>query len=308
MGSMTVAVAVWCLAAVPTVEVTAPEVKPAQGSVVGPWAFVDLHAGASAPTSPPFRAGGPALGAELSLVGGFGAFLGPVRLSPTASFSLGLDSGASVQWSTLDLALAAPDLLNDQRFTGLRLTPVLGLAVPTSPAAFLGRAPLTTVSLGAQLERRFGRVELAWRITGGRFIALDCPSTQAATCEAPPTWLLDQRLLVEAWVLPTLSFAAGVSLTTTWLAPFPTPFPECTNGGCSPTSSPMQDVVKAQLQASWAFHPRVGLTASFGASRSEWNIPGLVAIAYFPPQIFLEGGLAVWFRTDAVLARNWLER
>jgi hypothetical protein len=150
---------------------SAARAVPAVGSTVGPWAWMELggYVGSGTFVEPSnFGSGGP----WTKVSTGWGFEVGRVHLRPAAHFGLGVELGdrdtairiPSVFMTPLALSLAATDLL-DEGFTGLRLTPAVGLTIPTLLDA---GTPFTTLSVALQLERRFGPIEVALRSEAGK--------------------------------------------------------------------------------------------------------------------------------------------
>ncbi len=163
------------------------------------------------------------LGPWASLVVGWGFEAGPVHLRPAARFALSyfLDSDRlpAERWSPtpVELSLAATNLLDDERYTGFRLTPALGVTIPTQ---FGEELAWSTVSVALQLERRFGPVELAWRAeTGKPFFPPAPPCLQPAFCTVnrnPINWTLVNSLQGEGWIDPTLSIGLRLGFGVAW--------------------------------------------------------------------------------------------
>jgi hypothetical protein len=282
--------------------------EPAVGSVPGPWAVADLGLSAVAPPpSATFLGPSAIVSGTLLLEGGVGLQVGNVRLSPTARFSAGpalsIPGGAGFIWSSLALALAAPDLINEQHLTGLRLTPVFGVTVPTHPGAFTGEAALTTLWVATQFERRFGPVELAYRLEGSRsFVADGCDPFRGCYF---PEWVLSNRLFAEAWLLPSFSIALSLSWVVPWFAIPPIALPAgCARGTvCDPNVFLARSgTAAASVRVTWAFAPHFGATFDVGGA----YIPPLPSGGFAPVASF-SLGLSLWFRTDPSLARNWLD-
>lgn len=281
----------------------AAEPVPAQGSVPGAWGFFEQGLGANWSSVPGNPDGQGVIGLPLTLTGGVGIRAGRVRLSPTARFTvepavLFPNGGGGLRWSSVALALAATDLL-DHAGTGLRLTPVFGLTVPTDPRAFEGIKEFTTLTVAGQLERRFGILELAWRLEGRRRFSLSACDSPAFCSGAG--WAFDNRLFAEAWLLPSLSVALGVSWLMSWNAV-----------GANARGNEqhwLQKTARAELVFTWAFARRFGLTLEgTAAALPPAEFPAAWGIAPAQGTTAFGGSLSFWFRTDPSLARNWLER
>ncbi len=295
---------------------------PARGSVNGPWAFVDLaFFGASAvPRRSPVDSESPMLvGGDLTLTGGAGFQIADVRFSPTARFSIGprgylnsadWERSTPATWSPLALGLAAPDLVNDKNVTRLRVTPVLGVTVPTSPSSFEGTTPLTTISLGGQLERRFGSVELAYRLEGNSAPCVGAPSPMNVGVVGPTvapcrtSWSLANSLFAEAW-FGNFSVALGASWAARWSVRSLAGLCVSADTCIPPTvQTSTRQYLLAQALATWAFSKRFGATLEFSFS----SVVGLGTDGKIGATSGLGGALSVWFRTDEILQRNWLDR
>lgn len=277
---------------------TAPVNAPARGSVPGPWAFAQLGAslGNGIFTSPHATE----VHLLMSAVAGFGAEVDGVKLVPALSFSSSVEltdpvmlafpafisparpaASSRFDWSPVALTIASPDLLYERRFTGLRLTPIFGLTMPTRP---LDEAPITTVSFALQLERRFGPLELAWRATVEKPISL----------VTAPYARFVSRAFAELWFLPSLSMAAGVTTLTAWVPAGITGFPI------------QDDSVAGTAQLNWAVTELFGVTfdvATFQALRAPGPRFPLWSTGLNQSQFVL----LLWLRTDALLKRNWLD-
>lgn len=284
--------------------VAAKEVDaPARGSVNGPWALVDLAFAGVVPFGTTDLG---LFGGDLALTGGVGFQVGEVRFSPTARFSISprISFGTTSQvpfsvWrSPVELALAVPDLLNDRKVTGLRLTPVFGVTVPTRSDAFDGREPATTLSLAAQLERRFGPVELAYRLEGKADRCVDAPPRVTGqgvfamisfACKS--AWSLSHTLFAE-WFVDSFSIALGLGWVTRWTI---TDLPAV----CPTANSCLDRVVRATVNHTPS--AQVRLTGAFSRYFG-------VALELHLNGPFIAANFGAWFRTDAIIQRNWIDR
>jgi hypothetical protein len=296
---------------------------PARGSVNGPWALIELSGATSlaqtvTPSPVSISAMTFSLGGELAATGGIGFQVRSVRFSPTARFSMGPrlttstipgSNFVNVGWSALGLALAAPDLIDDTGRTGLRFTPVFGVTVPTSPGAFVGNAPVTTLSLAGQLERRFGTVELAYRLEGSSAPCLiGAPSSSGPfSFGCGTTWVLSNRLFAEGWLAESFSVALGMRWLVRWTGYSPPTVPGCAAGSaCDPTLAsrlPAGHNLSVEARATWAFTQRFGTTLELNFA----HLPPASPFQSSSTSIF-GGSFIVWFRTDAIIQRNWLDR
>jgi hypothetical protein len=290
--------------------------SPAGGSINGPWAMAELSLSGSGAVSPGQSVVG--LGGDLTLTGGFGFQVGEVRLSPTARFAIGprqyFATGPdrfpfTVGWTPIALAMAAPDLLNDTRVTGLRLTPVVGLTVPTTTGPFEGTVPLTTLSIAGQLERRFGPVELAYRLEGSSSPCFPIRSFSRTVAlgvlGCANEWAIGNRIFAEGWAGESVSLALGLSWGVRWSVYPQLQVPGCVSGtACDPTLAfPPSHSLSAQALITWVFTKRFGTTLELIST----HLPPASAFSGSGLSI-VSASLSFWFRTDAVLQRNWLDR
>ena len=85
--------------------------------------------------------------------------------------------------------------------------------MPTAPSAFSGQAPLTTLFVAGQLERRLGVVELSWRPEARRtFLALEIDAAFTPPSDSP--WVESRNSVgfgLSAW------FQADPLLARNWL-------------------------------------------------------------------------------------------
>lgn len=283
---------------------TAPANAPARGSVPGPWAYAQL--GAALGNSVLFDQYSAELGLGLDVAAGFGAEVGGVKLVPVLSFSSVYRPVQSFRgpaalrtpaftWSPVALTVASPDVFHESRFTGLRLTPIIGFTMPT---ASLNEVPITTVSVAAQLERRFGQLEFAWRVTGEGVLS-------RVTRPMPPSfftpeWRLTNRLFAELWLVPSLSVAIGVTIVAQWDRII----------GFIGTTTLKREFLGGTIQANWAFTELFGVT--FDLATYDQILSNQVPFPFWSSGAFNQNStqfvLAAWFRTDALLMRNWLDR
>ena len=312
----------------PTPVTPPPPPRFAAGSVVGPWSFQELGGvlGAGTFVDPELYR---YAGLWTNLTAGWGFEAGPVHLRPAARFSLGYElmmpddaTGTRVSVTPVALSLAATNLIDDPR-TGLRLTPVFGLTVPTALSASI---PLTTLSLALQLERRFGPVELALRSEVGKplYVAVAPNPRPCIYCTdaAQPgvSWSWGNSLQVEGWITDSLSLGVSVAWNIAWRAVAPND-PNDPNDpyAVNPIPHPglgRSDRTTARLFGSWAFTRLFGLSLEVdttqtplfvdrdGVQRVRFPFLSLGAWADNATVFFL----SVWFRTDVALARNWIER
>ena len=283
-----------------------PEVLPrfASGSVVGPWTFQEAGAFLGTGTFADFDTFGSA-GFATNLTVGWGFEAGPVHLRPAARFALSYDFvmpdaelGRRLGLTPIALTLAANNLLDDP-VTGLRLTPIVGLTVPTSGDPAL---PLTFLSVALQLERRFGPVEFALRTRGSKSVYGQPPGFMASS-RTEATWA--NTLLVEGWITPRLSLGASLA----WNLGFS--LSAAGTGATGPLIA--RHLTVGRVFFSWAFARLFGLTFEVETTQNPLHLDG--RSVRFP---FLSFGawetnatvllLGLWFRSDFTLQRNWLER
>lgn len=316
-----------------------PRYGPATGSVLGPWGFFELS-GALALGSLGSIGYGPNMGGWLSLNGGWGFDAGPVHLRPAAQFGIGLqtpvdsENGRALTWSPVGLTLSATDLLNERLTAplGLRLTPTLGLAIPTSAE---GGWAVTTISLGAQLERRFGPVELALRARAAKPIAIGLASTGnwagssrttilcrtgESICSGPPfqsRWILADSFLAEGWLLKSLSVGLELSWNFVWsvssVSAAPDEYscraldssgnPTCASG----TAVSTRIITASRFFVSWAFFDHLGLSVELTNIVDHGFAPGFPFFSA-RPGFYPVAWVNLWVRTDPALQRSWLEQ
>lgn len=288
--------------------VAPPPPRFAAGAVTGPWTWMELGTIASPPSPLDMT-----LAQWTTLTAGWGFDAGPVHLRPSARFQLAYNfvlpdtvSGLRFEPGPVALSLAASNLLDDERHTGLRLTPALGVTIPTQ---FGEEIPWSTFTMALQLERRFGPVELAWRAQAGKpFFPTPAPCPQPIFCSVtrnPINWYLENSLQGEGWITPSLSMGLRLGVAVAWNQLLP--------GGAG---IPAQTVADTRLSTSghawisWAFVRLFGLSADLSSVQSLRRADGAVRVPFFsfdqPTQ--LRVSLSLWFRSDFALARNWLER
>lgn len=261
---------------------------PAKGSVPGPWAFVAFGGFVGNGTfTNPVLFGNTGLNG-VAVVGAGVDVLG-LPLAVTASWTPRVDvNGRAIGRVTYNEApvafsVAAPEVLFERKYSGLRLTPYFAVTAPTTSS--YKRGPLTTVSVALQAERRFGALELAYRFTTGRLF-----STNLA-----PQWHFASRFFAELWITPALSVAVGATITPTW-----SDFGALAGAIAHPIFS------TGTIQVNWAFGDLFGVTLDMATEdRIAHGLP-------FPLYSSSSAGgtrfvLQLWFRTDAALQRNWLD-
>ena len=264
---------------------SAEEPAPAQGSVKGFFLFAELNATAGSNLN--FR--GPVYAPKVSAVGGYGGSLEGVRLSTTLRAEVAgrwvpFEDQTRINPLLFAVTLALPDAGSDRAGTGLRITPAIGveLSVINDPAPGDDRvsARLLTPWLGGQLERRFGPLELAYRLEA-RVMPVGRPAFEFA-----------QRLLAEVWVVPSLSFAASLDWFTAWGFA-----PSALGRSVVPTN-----LARVRVIGSWNFSPIVGLVVE-GTLHHAFAWEGLT----FSDNAY-SATVGFTFRTDALLERNWIDR
>ncbi|MBL8949463.1 MAG: hypothetical protein JNK82_01710 [Myxococcaceae bacterium] len=261
--------------------------RAAPGSVRGAWAYA--QSGFRLATGTFFGPQVPAAGGVESLVvRGWGLQRDGVRLVPSVSVAW-----ATVETSTgrqdaalATVRLAAPEVLFE-RLSRLRLTPFLGVALGVAD-----QVPVTTSSLGLQLERRFGPIEAAYRAEAS---GLSPISGDLVT----DRWQLLNRFFVEGWILPHVSAALGLDLVSRWR-----------NGSSGMIQS---DLFVTTVQLNFTLLEHVGFTFSMDTTTPTVDAAG--APVWFPfyafnreAQNLTSFALRVWARTDGRLQRNWLDR
>lgn len=244
---------------------------------------------------------------------GWGAEAGPVHLRPAAHFRLAMNlplpGSTAPLFSTtpVELTLAAANLV-DEKVTGLRLTPALGVTIPTSVGPGI---PYTQLSAALQLERRFGPVELAWRAeTTKPLLPPQACGGRDPLCAAvrnPIDWTLENSLQGEGWFTPAVSVGARLGWLVAWNQLLP--------GGLGLSAQTVADTrqsTSGQVWVSWALLPFFGVSADFHSVQSLRRLDGALRVPFFAfdtsPPNSLTASVSVWFRSDALLARNWLER
>lgn len=269
---------------------------PAKGSVPGPWAFVALGGFVGNGTFFDLVRFGNA-GGNGVVVAGAGLDVHGVPLAVTASWTPRVDvngsalggigrMGAAVVYNNAPVAftVAAPEVLFERRYTGLRLTPFFAVTAPTTSYK---TGPLTTVSGAVQLERRFGPLELSYRVTTSRVFSASARPTTFFS----PQWLFANRMFAELWLTPRLSLAVGATITPTWA-----------DLGFNVVQLTF---TTGTMQINWAFNDLLGVTFDVA---TEDRAPVLQFPLYSSSSS--QGTrfvLQLWFRTDAALQRNWLD-
>ena len=277
------------LLALTTLLLSAEEPKPAQGSVKGFFSFAELNA--TAGTDLNFE--GFVYSPKVAAVGGYGGALDGVRMSTTLRAEVAgrwvpFEDQTRINPLLFGFTLALPDVAHDRAGTGLRFTPAVGIELSVINDLAPGEdrssgrpsARLLTPWLAGQLERRFGPLELAYRLE-----ARAMPLGRGA-------FDLSQRLLAEWWVVPELSFAASLDWSTAWGFP-----PNPIGRSVVPTN-----LARVRVIASWNFSTIVGLVVE-GALQHSFAWEGLT----FSNNAF-SGTVGFTFRTDALLERNWIDR
>ena len=249
-------------------------VPAAAGSASGHWGYAQTGLTLGAATSSGTR--NVELAIQSFFVGGWGFERGGVRIVPSAAIAWTFPAALS----PVELRVAAPELLVEKR-TRLRLTPVVGLTLPTAPAPNL----LTAMTLGVQLERRFGRVEVAWRSEAGRTVS------EAVATE---TWWLLNRLLAEAWLWPSISAAIAVGLLSGW--------PE----RAAAAATPLPSLLSTTAQLNVALDRRVGVSLSVDAMMPATDATGRPGFAL--DSVVMTFSVRVWVRSHERIQRNWLDR
>lgn len=263
--------------------------RAASGSANGHWGYAEsgLTLGPGTLIDPGTSG---ELGIRTSAAAGWGFQRGGVRIVPSAAISwshpiISLAPLFIHAVSPVDLRVAAPDLLSE-KLSRLRLTPVLGFTLPTLPGSTL----LTLLSLGAQLERRFGPVEVAYRAEAGRSV-----STGVAT----EAWYLFNRLLAEGWLLPSVSAAVGFGLLAGW--------PERIAAAAA-----LPSFFSTTVQLNFAVDRHVGVGFSMDTLLPTTDAMGRVAFPFYAVgaerQNLTTFSLRLWLRSHERLQRNWLDR
>lgn len=268
----------------------------ANGGLEGAWAW--LEAGGLGETEGVRASLNSRLGPWMTATLGAGVDLGRVRLRGTAQAALDVNifklwsDEPQVRGTPVAVAFAAANLVDDQQFTGLRLTPALGVTIPTS---FDVGIPLTTLSGALQLERRFGPVELAWRPEVFK------PLWPAANIQSV-NWSLGNKLQAEWWFLET----ASVGLRLGHLVSFNFLLPGAP-GVPAQTVPDTRQSTTGELWLNYAFHRLFGLSLQLTSQQPLRRLDSSLYVPFFG---FYRTTvvLSVWFRTDGTLERNWIER
>ena len=303
-----------------------PPIPFAAGSVQGPWAFLELGSflGTGTFVEPDYFG---YAGLQTVLNAGWGFEVGRVHLRPSMRFGaayelLHIDAERS-RWlvTPIALSLAATNLL-DEPHTGLRLTPALGVTIPTLLEPGI---PVTTFTLAAQLERRFGPVEVAFRTQVGKpvYVPVQSSCRLCFYADVPPAVAVawENTIQAEGWILDSLSIGASLGLAMYWRASASSDeyTPQGIDANGNPVASPglgRRDLTTAHVYVNWAF------TRLFGASLDVTTVNTPLFVdkngvkrVRFP---FLSFGswadntttiwISFWFRTDVALARYWIER
>jgi hypothetical protein len=307
---------------------------------LGPWGFFELGGGLALGSLGDLYSS-PGLGGWLSLSGGWGANAGRLRIRPALQFAIGLfgppqsETGQLLSWTPVGLTLSAVDLL-DEALTGpvgIRLTPMVGLTIPTSAAP--GGFVLTTISLGIQIERRFGPIELALRARAGKPVVVASSGLTSVSrgdgtsivlcrnaesiCSGPPaapTWVLADSFLAEGWIVESLS--AGFELS--WDFAWRTSVADTRDGYSSTTldsnGNPVTQTgprVFTSVTSGSRFFVSLAPFKYLGLTLELTNVVRHGGLPQFP---FFSAGrgfypvasVNLWVRTDPAIQRNWLEQ
>lgn len=183
------------------------------------------------------------VGGSLVLAPSYGFSVAGVKLGATANASLSYEytppdnsTGRRYDWSDIRLGLSAPAIWKDEKFTGIVLSPRIGLSLPISQAS-LFRGTLTSLSGGLGLGRSFGRFNLGATVGVGRTFygevtrniteaeskrrdnqqnAIFLCRTDAATCGlggVPTLWSLSGGLHASYSPIDRLSFGIGLNMS-----------------------------------------------------------------------------------------------
>lgn len=278
--------------------------EPAQGSARGVWAYGDVSGEYTNSFLAPGNAG--RLGAGTAAVVGYGFDVGKTRrIVPTVHGFLGFDS--SVERGGIDFALGLDAALSftnlfQEKYSALRVSPVFRVGHDARPQwAEAGTNTTTQLSFALTHERRFGPVELSYT-PAVRHLFSSSRCLRAGLCLVPD-WELTQSLFIEGWALPALSFALGAWWTVAWGLPNNVKRAPPIPAYAPPIQSfPPQHLVGGSASVTWAPFSFGGFAASAHYSRAiQWS--GVT----FSSDV-LVGVVSLWFRTDAKLQRNWLER
>lgn len=114
------------------------------------------------------------VGGSLVLAPRYGFSVGGVKLGASANASVSYEYtppdnavGRRYNWSDIGLGLSAPAIWKDEKFTGIVVTPRIGLTLPVSIGS-LFRGTITNLSGGIGLGRAFGRFNLGASVGVGR--------------------------------------------------------------------------------------------------------------------------------------------
>lgn len=311
-----------------------PPIPFAAGSVPGPWAFMELgtRLGAATFVDPEYYGD---VSLQTTLSAGWGFEAGKVHLRPSMRFAAGYqltlpDAEVGTRWSLspIALSLAATNLVDEPR-TGLRLTPAFGMTIPTLVEPGI---PLTTLSLAAQLERRFGPFEVALRTEVDKpfYVSLSVPPCASRICvgsggvpSSAFNWAWVNTLQAEGWIIDSLSVGASLGYGIFWRAGAVDVVDEYTPKGLDSNGNPIagvgagrRDLTRGNIFVNWAFTRLFGVSLDITTVQTPLVVgsDGVKRVR-FP---FLSFGswadnattfsINFWFRTDVALARMWIER
>lgn len=281
----------------------------ANGGVEGVWAWLEAGVlGERLQLSEPFPE--LRLGPWAIATLGAGVDLGRVHLRATARAAVDatifrVRPDEQVRGTPVAIALAAANLIDDQQLTGLRLTPALGVTIPTR---FDSGIALTTLSGALQLERRFGPVELAWRPEVFKPFwpaPVGCTLDPTVDCyqgDNTINWALGNRLQAEWWFLRE----ASVGLRLSHLVSFNFLLAGA-YGVPAQTVPDTRQSTTGELWLNYAFHRLFGLSLQLTSQQPLRRLDRSLYVPFFG---FYRTTvvLSVWFRTDGTLERNWIER
>lgn len=282
------------------VEVPNPLWQPARGSAKGPWAFVEASGwlGSGTFVNPDLYGFG---GLQNGIVAGWGFEVDTLRFVPSIGFAWGVQlfEQADFAWTPISVRLAMPDLFYEKWLTMIRVTLLVGLTIPTNE---LRLTPYTTGTFALQLERRFGPVEVAYRVEGGRsFVELLTGAPRQQN-----TWLLTNRFFVEGFILEWLSVAFGFGVLSSWS--------DAINDGGVPATSPAahRDLFNTTVQINVALTRFVGLNLGMDNTMPALDPAGRPRFPFYAfgaaTMNYATFELRFWVRTDPQIQRNWLDR